>query len=85
MEKQVLTPKELAVLREIQSKTQKLVTELGEIALIKLQLENRSKVAKSSLEDINQMEQTFTQDILEQYGDSSLNPETGEITKVEQN
>jgi hypothetical protein len=85
MENQVLTKEELKVLQNIQTQTQSLVGELGEIDLIRLQLNNRHEVAKKTLEQITTSEQKFTQDILKKYGDVSLNPQTGELTKLEQN
>ena len=43
-ENQVLTEEELQTLKTIQEETQALIAELGEIELIKIQLENRRKI-----------------------------------------
>ena len=48
-EKQFLTTEELQNIKDIQSKTQSLILELGEIEMIKIQLENRYELAKSFL------------------------------------
>ncbi len=45
-EKKFLTENELTQLKEIQSQTQSIVLELGEIELLKIQLEERSLVAR---------------------------------------
>jgi hypothetical protein len=81
-EKQFLTEEELQTLKNIQQQTQAVVLELGEIEMIKIQIENRYNNAKQFLSDLSQQEQNFTQSIFEKYGKASVNPETGEITKV---
>jgi hypothetical protein len=82
-EKQFLTEEELQTLKNIQEQTQSLVLELGEIELIKLQIEARHQNAKQFLSDLSQSESDFTQSVLEKYGKVSINPETGEITKLD--
>jgi hypothetical protein len=82
-EKQFLIPEELKTLKTIQQSTQAIVLELGEIEMIKLQLENRREEAKGFLKDLSLQEKEFTDSIFQKYGKSSLNPETGEITKID--
>jgi hypothetical protein len=82
-EKQFLTQEELQTLKNIQQQTQAIVLELGEIEMVKIQIENRYNNAKQFLSDLSQQEQNFTQSVFEKYGKSSVNPETGEITKVD--
>ena len=82
-EKKFLTEEEKNTLKEIQTNTQALITELGEIELVKLQLENRHETAKTFLNELRTKEQEFTQLVFEKYGKVSINPETGEITLVE--
>jgi hypothetical protein len=81
-EKQFLTEEELQTLKNIQNQTQSLILELGEIEMIKIQIEARHQNAKQFLSDLSQSESDFTQSVLEKYGKVSINPETGEITKV---
>jgi hypothetical protein len=81
-EKQFLTEEESQTLKNIQNQTQSLILELGEIEMIKLQIELRHQNAKNFLEDLTSMEQAFTQSIFEKYGKTNINPETGEITKI---
>jgi len=79
-EKKFLTDEEKNTLKEIQQKTQVLILELGEIELIKIQIENRHQTAKAFLNELSLKEENFNQLIVEKYGKSNINPETGEIT-----
>ena len=56
---------------------------MGEVELFKLQLEQRHEDAKKTLNDIKIQEQEFNQLIFEKYGKVSINPETGEIFKID--
>ena len=82
-EKKFLTEEEKNTLKEIQTSTQALIAELGEIELIKIQLEERHANAKKFLTELGEKEKEFTQSVFDKYGKSSINPETGEITPVE--
>lgn len=82
-EKKFLTEEEKNSLKEIQTKTQALIAELGEIELIKIQLEERYNNAKKFLTELGESEKEFTQLVFERYGKANINPETGEITSVE--
>lgn len=82
-EKKFLTEEEKNTLKEIQSNTRALIAELGEIELIKIQLEERHLNAKNFLADLGAQEKTFTQSILNIYGKVHINPETGEITSLD--
>ena len=82
-EKKFLTEEEKTTLKEIQTGTRSLIDELGEIELIKLQLENRHNSAKKFLVELSNQEKGFTQSMSDKYGKISLNPETGEITPMD--
>jgi hypothetical protein len=82
-EKKFLTEEEKNTLKNIQQKTQALITELGEIELIKIQIENRYQEAKKFLIELSDKEKEFTQSIIDKYGKSNINPETGEITSMD--
>jgi hypothetical protein len=56
---------------------------LGEIELVKIQLESRYDNAKKFLAELGEKEKEFTQSVFNTYGRVSINPETGEITPVE--
>ena len=82
-EKQFLTQEELQTLKNIQNQTQSLILELGEIEMIKIQIESRYQNAKQFLSSLATQEDEFTQSVFEKYGKASVNPETGEITKID--
>jgi len=82
-EQKFLSEEELTSLKEIQSNTQALIAELGEIELVKLQLENRHEAAKKFLTELGTKEQEFTKEIFGKYGKASIDPKTGEITLVD--
>jgi len=77
----VLSTDELQSLRDIQKQTQSLVLELGEIELMRLQLDDRHAEAKTKLTELSNLESQFNQSLYNKYGQINLNPETGEITK----
>jgi hypothetical protein len=81
-ERKFITEEEKTKLKEIQTSTRSLISELGEVELIKLQLENRYNNAKQFLDELSNQENEFTQSILDKYGKINLNPETGEITPI---
>jgi hypothetical protein len=80
-EKKFLTEEEKTTLKEIQNKTESIVVELGEISLIKIQVENRYETAKSYLTEVSNQEKEFTKSLFDKYGKFNLDPETGEIIK----
>jgi hypothetical protein len=80
-EKKFLTEEEKTTLKDLQTKTESLVVELGEISLIKIQIENRYETAKSYLTEISNQEKEFTKTLFDKYGKFNLDPETGEIIK----
>lgn len=82
-EKKFLTEDELKQLKEIQSQTQSIVLELGEIELLKIQLEERSLVAREYLQELAIKEKEYTKNIFEKYGRSNVDPTTGEIIKID--
>ena len=82
-EKKFLTEEEKSTLKEIQQKTQYLILELGEIELIKIQLENRTQSAKSKLTEISNLEQSNNKTLFEKYGNISISVENWEIIKID--
>ncbi len=81
-ENKFLTEEELQTLKTIQTETQALIAELGEISLIRLQIDERYNQAKAFLDGLVKREQEFNQSIIDTYGRSNINPETGEITPL---
>ncbi len=80
-EKKFLTEEGKTTLKDLQTKTESIVVELGEISLIKIQIENRYETAKSYLTEISNQEKEFTKSLFDKYGKFNLDPETGEIIK----
>ena len=81
-EKKFLTEEELTTLKEIQLNTRDLIAELGEIELIKIQLEKRYKNAKTFLDTLGEKEINFTTSVFTTYGKVNINPEKGERTPI---
>ena len=72
-EQKFLTEEEKTTLKDIQTKSQSLVLELGEISMIKIQVENRYETAKSYLTEISNQEKEFTKTLFDKYADSVYN------------
>jgi len=81
-EKKFLTEEELKTLKEIQTQTQALIVELGEIEITKLQLEERKEKGKIFLQTLTQREKDFSKSMFDKYGDINIIPESGEIQKM---
>ena len=82
-EKNVLTQEELQNLQEHLNQSQTLTLELGEIELIKIQLETRYEIAKKLLMELTEKEQEINKAITDKYGKISLDYKTGEYTKID--
>ena len=78
-----LTTEELQRLQSLQDRGQALINELGQIEVAKISLEIRHEKAKQTLVELQQEEIDYGKQMSEKYGPISVNPETGEITKVE--
>jgi len=79
-EKKSITTDELTTLRGIQEETQTLVFTLGEIEIMRLQLNERHDEAKKQLLDLTNRENAFNELVSRKYGDIDLDPSTGEFT-----
>ena len=77
-----LDEKELTQLKEIQQKFQNLQFELGEIEILKLQIQDRHNQSIETLKTLQTQEKDFITSLREKYGNISLNPETGEFTII---
>ena len=82
-EKNVITQEELQNLQEHLNQSQTLTLELGEIELVKLQLETRYEAAKKLLIELTEKEQKINKAITDKYGKISLDYKTGEYTKID--
>jgi hypothetical protein len=82
-EKKFLTEEEFKTLQEIQEGTQTVILELGQIELVKIQIDQRYSNAKEFLEELANKEKSFTQLIFEKYGKSNVDPTSGEIINLD--
>jgi hypothetical protein len=78
-EKKSISAEDLSTLRDIQEKTQTLVFTLGEIEIMRLQLNERHEEAKKQLLDLTNRENAFNTLLSNKYGDIELDPTTGEF------
>lgn len=79
MENQTLDPQEMQTLRQLQEKSSIVVTELGQIEMMKLQLDSRRDEIMTLYEELKAEEMDFGRTLSEKYGDGTINPETGEF------
>jgi hypothetical protein len=86
-----LTTEELQSIKDLQSKYNQTIFEIGvsEAQCIALQeqvkkLEENKKQLVNDLATIEQKESELTKTLQEKYGNGSINPETGEITPIPQ-
>ena len=78
-EKKALSPEDLSTLRDIQEKTQTLVFTLGEIEVMRIQLDERYNQSKTLLVELTKRENAFNTLLSNKYGDIELDPTTGEF------
>ena len=74
-----LTDQELQQISDIQKKRESLLLELGQIELIKLDIDSRRKNAEEYLTQLQEEEKTLADWIEKQYGTGRINLETGEF------
>ena len=79
MENKKLTTEEIQRITELQQKNNTLVTELGQVELIKLNLQLRKESAEKFFEELRSEEQELTKELTDKYGSGSINLETGEF------
>jgi len=84
METKKLSQEQLQQITLIQQKNQSVVQELGQIQILKLQLQKREQTAQQYLEDLLEEQQQVAQEIESVYGKGSVDIETGEFTAAEQ-
>lgn len=70
--------KELEQLKELQTKSQDILLELGKISFNEIILEKRKETAKITLDKIQDEEKTIKEFLISKYGNIDINLETGE-------
>ena len=86
-----LTPEELKSIKDLQSKYNQTIFELGaseaQILAFQQGIEKLQEAKKGLLSDLTTIEQKETElvkTMQEKYGQGNINPETGEITPIQQ-
>lgn len=67
-----LKEEEVAQLKTLQQRQSVLLTELGNISLIKIQLDQRETVAKDYFKTTAELEKNIANDIQKEYGEGSV-------------
>jgi hypothetical protein len=80
METKVLTQEELAQLRDLQTRQNNLLMNLGSIEYRMSLLEQTKNDLKSQALEIERLNNELGAQLTEKYGNGNLNLETGEIT-----
>ena len=85
-----LTTEELQSIKDLQSKYNQTIFEIGVVEAQKIalneqveKLESNKKQLVNDLATIEQKESELTNSLQEKYGTGSINPETGEITSIQ--
>ena len=73
---------DLDILKKIQSDTDMLIKELGQIKLAEIGLEGRNERAVNFLEDLKTREKDLAEKLDAKYGKGSLNVDTGELIPI---
>lgn len=79
MENQKLTEEELQKIGELQQKNNAVVSELGQIELIRMNVDARRAAAEEFLSELREEEETLGKELSDKYGTGSINLETGEF------
>lgn len=84
METKKLTQEELDQIKTIQTKSEAITVELGQIELVKIALEARAVNAKTFLGELRQEEKTLAEALEATYGKGSIDLEKGEFMPLEE-
>ena len=84
MKTKKLQQQELQQIKTIQENTQSVILELGQIELLKLELEDRVENAKAFLKQLREEEKTLAEFLESAYGKGSIDLEKGQFTAFEE-
>lgn len=79
MENTKLTKEELGKLQELQQKNAALISELGNISLAEINLEQRKESAEQFLTELRASEQEVVKELEDAYGVGSIDLQAGEF------
>jgi type II secretory pathway component PulJ len=83
MENQKLLQEELQLIDDIQKRMQAVKTELGQLALAKIDLKNRKVNVENYLTETQEMETKLVKDLEEKYGKGSIDIQNGEFIPLQ--
>ena len=84
MENKKLTQEEVAQIKNIQDRMQAVQTELGQLELAKLDLDNRRKNVENYLQETRDTEADLVKELEEKYGKGTINLDTEEFVPDQQ-
>jgi len=79
MANQKLSKEELTQIEEIQTRTQAVKTELGQLGLAEIDLKNRRTNVENYLVETQELETKLVKDIEDKYGKGSIDLQNGEF------
>ena len=79
-----ITEQELETLKELNNRSNQMIMTAGNIKLNEIRLNFQQKQLEITNEKISQDYDAYTSDIVSKYGTGTLNPVTGEFTKVDE-
>ena len=83
MENQKLLQEELQLIDDIQKRMQAVKTELGQLALAKIDLKNRKVNVENYLTETQEMETKLVKDLEKKYGKGSIDIQNGEFIPLQ--
>ena len=82
MANQKLSKEELTQIEEIQTRTQAVKTELGQLGLAEIDLKNRRTNVENYLVETQELETKIVKDLEDKYGKGSIDLQNGEFIPV---
>jgi hypothetical protein len=79
MENKKLSQQELQQIKDLQTKSQAITSELGQIELFKIQIKQRRQNAEEYLKELEQEEKTLAEYLESVYGKGTINLQQGEF------
>lgn len=76
-----VTPEELIQLKTVKQRMNQVVTELGQISLSELNLEDRRERAEKFYYETKELQSSLLKLLTEKYGEGNIDLETGEISQ----
>ena len=83
MTEKQLTSEELETLKTLQTKTNQITLQFGQLYLSKNRLNEQEVQLKEILKNLEQEESTLAKSLSDKYGNGTLDLDTGKITLVE--